>query len=364
VKNKKYGLTEMYKSNIKNMLRSIKNNLIGYTRKLDEQILPVFSSTRLMCSIYYLLFNPSFRREQFAVLQGRRTYVMSTKHAKDSSALLRRNIHRLEKGIVMQPRRKVFGLKFIHETIDCYKKCIVNREICDDELKWAHSVIENYMDVVDLNNKTIHEAFNKFKSIDSSRISNETSFIPYESSRRAISTITDSELLNLFKQRRSTRWYEDKQVPYEKLVQAVNMASYAPSACNRQPFKFYIINDPTLARETAAIAMGTAGFSNNIQSLVVILGDLSYYPAERDRHVIYIDGSLAAMQLMLALEVLGLSTCPINWPDIEKLEKKLEKKLKLPTYLRPILLLSVGYAKSDGMIPYSQKKNAEVLIYK
>jgi len=33
---------------------------------------------------------------------------------------------------------------------------------------------------------------------------------------------------------------------------------------------------------------------------------------------------LAAMQLMLAFETLGLSTCSINWPDIEIAEKKWE----------------------------------------
>jgi hypothetical protein len=56
------------------------------------------------------------------------------------------------------------------------------------------------------------------------------------------------------------------------------------------------------ASEVAATAMGTAGFSNNIPALIAVVGDLSAYPAERDRHVIYIDGGLATMQLMLAFE--------------------------------------------------------------
>ena len=95
-----------------------------------------------------------------------------------------------------------------------------------------------------------------------------------------------------------------------------------------------------------------------------MVGDLSAYPGERDRHLIYIDGSLAAMQLMLAFETLGLSTCSINWPDVEAAEQKLEKLLDLKPYERPIMLLSVGYAQDKGGIPYSQKKDAQVLIKK
>ena len=73
---------------------------------------------------------------------------------------------------------------------------------------------------------------------------------------------------------------------------------------------------------------------------------------------VYIDASLAAMQLMLALETLGLSSCPVNWPDIESFEVKMEKKLGLTKNLRPIILLPVGYADLTGLIPSSSKKSS------
>src|SRR5690606_22332573 len=111
----------------------------------------------------------------------------------------------------------------------------------------------------------------------------------------------------------------------------------------------------------AKLAMGTSGFVENIQTLIVVVGDLSAYPFERDRHCIYIDASLASMQLMLALETMGLSTCPINWPDIESREMKMQEMLSLPHYLRPVMLIAVGYADKDGGIPYSQKKSSQTL---
>jgi nitroreductase len=68
------------------------------------------------------------------------------------------------------------------------------------------------------------------------------------------------------------------------------------------------------------------------------------------------------MQLMLSLETLGLSSCPINWPDIENNERKLANLLNLNIYERPVMLMAVGYAHPEGGIPYSQKKGVSVLV--
>ena len=166
----------------------------------------------------------------------------------------------------------------------------------------------------------------------------------------------------LCKQRRSVRWYQEKKVPMESIEQALAVATQAPSACNRQPFSFFVFNEPEEAQKIGKIPMGTVGFSHNFQCTVVVVGELSAYPHERDRHVIYIDASLASMQFMLALETLGLSSCVINWPDEEFCEKEMTKTLKLNFDQRPIMLISVGYAQQTGKIPFSQKKSPNQLI--
>jgi nitroreductase len=67
------------------------------------------------------------------------------------------------------------------------------------------------------------------------------------------------------------------------------------------------------------------------------------------------------MQLMLSLETMGLSSCPLNWPDLDVPEKKMSTLLNLPAHKRPIMLISVGYAQVDGLIPYSSKKTSKSL---
>ena len=109
-----------------------------------------------------------------------------------------------------------------------------------------------------------------------------------------MSGVSYKQFLDLCRQRRSVRWFEQRRVPADLVSKALDAAAQAPSACNRQPFLFRYFDDPADAHRIASIAMGTTGYAQNVPAIVVLLGDLGCYPEERDRHVVYIDASLAA----------------------------------------------------------------------
>lgn len=316
--------------------------------------------SRVISQLYYGCFSMLFSREQQAVLAGKRQYNLHNGVQGETSAQLRRNIHRLEKGLIMKPRKPVFAEGYISETVATFEQCIQQTNFSQQELSWACDVLTRYFKSVEVT-EVIETAKCRFQAL-SITASQELLATPYFFKDRNSSKVSAHELYNLFKQRRSVRWFEDKAVDLAVIKQAIEMATQAPSACNRQPFNFYTITNPEKASEIASIPMGTKGFAQNIQALIVVVGDLSYYPKERDRHVIYIDGGLVAMQLMLAFESLGLSTCPINWPDMETYEKKMERALNIKKYQRPIMLMAVGYGDPEGQIPFSQKKTADQLI--
>ena len=321
-----------------------------------------FRSKRILASIYYALFSRTFGREHKAVLAGKLAYEKSLKEIGKTSILLRRNIHKLEKGLIMQPRREVFAESVIAETVAIYESAIKQGNLNKEEKKWFTDVLSKYFDVVK-NTNTITRAKKMFEAcVEQDNESKK--FIPYTFDTLPELSVNYEQLYKLFLKRRSVRWYKDKDVPTTLIEKAINLASLAPSACNRQPYYFYVSQSRKKAVEIALCAGGTPGWASGIPCTIAIIGDLSAYPRERDRHLIYVDGSLASMQLMLAFETLGLSTCPINWPDIESAEKKMAALLKLKTYERPIMLLSVGYAQDQGGVAYSQKKNANILIKK
>ncbi len=106
----------------------------------------------------------------------------------------------------------------------------------------------------------------------------------------------------------------------------------------------------------ASLPGGTVGFAHNFPVVIAIIGELRNFYGERDRHLIYVDASLAAMSVVLAAETLGLATCCINWPDIEEAERRAEQVLQLEPDQRPVMFMAMGYPDPEGMVAYSQKK--------
>ena len=338
----------------------------GWMSRLDLLLVRFFSLHPLLAGIYYILLSRRFDKEHLAVLKGRLRYAESQQEYVRSSALLRRNTHRLEKGLIMRPRRSVFAEEFITETVRAYQQAMLSPDFCSDELKWAKDVLDAYFSVV-ADTVTIKKARANYEQIkiDESSIINDGNagyYRPYTQFNAPLNGISFQQLEMLYTRRRSVRWYKDLSVHEDVIRKAVDIASLAPSACNRQPYRFLVATDKANAVTLAKCAGGTVGFAENLPSLVVVVGDLSAYPFERDRHLIYIDGSLASMQFMLALETLGLSSCPINWPDVDLSERRIRKVVQLAPYERVVMLIAVGYADETGGIAYSQKKKSSLLM--
>lgn len=315
---------------------------------------------------FYLIFSRAFDREIFAFTRAVAHYNRKINTVQTSNILLRRNIHRLEKGLIMENRRDVFARDYIQETVEGYARILQHAdtsELESGELQWAHDILSEYFKVTDSSHELIGRMKNIFEELPKPKKLDESKkFVPYASNKRTKGKIpTYNEFLNLSKMRRSIRWFKDKKVPHEEIDKALQAAAMAPSACNRQPFKYHIFDDPQQVKEIANIPFGTAGYADNLPMVIVVTGDLSDYFSSRDRHIIYIDTSLSVMAFLYALETLGLSSVTINWPDFGLLENKMKKKLNLETYERPIIVIGVGYAKEKGMIPYSQKKPLDLI---
>ncbi|MCH8566878.1 MAG: nitroreductase family protein [Balneolales bacterium] len=331
-------------------------------------LLPVVRRHPKLADLYYFLFSSDFSREHQKVLEGKFMHLQALKENKPNSFHLRRQVHRIEKGLIMKNRRSVFALDYIGDTVHNYKKLSEFGDYTgqpDTELlKWASSVLQTYFNSTDTTNSVIAEAYKKFQSTKH-KVEVQlkpVDYVPYKRAQTIKSNITYEDFLALTRQRRSVRYFLDKEVPYDLIQKACLAAAYSPSACNRQPFEFRIFTDQDMKNKVGAIPMGIRPFFENIPVLIVLVGKLSAYASERDRHVIYLDGGLASMSFILALETLGLSSLTINWPDIEYLENKMDQLLKVKPDERPMMLIGLGYADPEGGIPYSQKKTTDQLL--
>ena len=339
---------------------------------VNQSLLTLVVKSRFLSSLYYILYSNAFTREQQGVIYGILKNLEEQESINESQYLLRRNIHRIEKGILMRPRRNMFAENYIEKTVECYEKAVLKQQSINPdqgELLWAHDVLNQYFEIV-TSNPQIEQLKNKFISLehllqnyqDYLRDSqNDNIRVPYRRNLSHPSSVSYDNLLKLAYRRRSVRWYLRKPVPRHLIDQAIAIAALSPSACNRQPFEFRIYDQPELVEKVSSIPMGTKGFSHNFPVVAVLVGKLRAYVSERDRHVIYIDGALSAMSFMYALETLGLSSCPINWPDIESLERKMATLVGLEPDERVVMLISLGYPDPEGMVAYSQKKSLDQL---
>jgi nitroreductase len=326
-------------------------------KALKLKILEIISKNDILIEMYYFITG-SFRREHKGVLKGKINYMKSQNKLFQNIFALRRNIHRIEKGLLMKPRRDVFAEGFIVDTVLNYQSFIVSRSdsISMDQVKWAKEVLEEYFNIVKSTPIT-----SKAKKIFESVGNDEQlkGYVPYKRDYTKKSNINFEELLKLSEFRRSVRWYLPTKVDRNLVDNAIKIANLSPSACNRQPFYFKIIDNEELVRKVAEIPGGTNGYAHNIPMIIAVIGDLSAYFDERDRHVIYIDSSLATMSFVYGLEVQGLSSCIINWPDVKEKEIKMSNALGLKDHEKVVMMISVGYSDTDAKVAYSMKKHID-----
>jgi nitroreductase len=272
-------------------------------------------------------------------------------------ARLRRNTHRLEKGILMRPRRLPFATDYIGETVSAFTTAVEAQGggVDPAEIAWASDVLAEYFSI-HAGESAVEASRRRFEMV---RVdpSQPALRIPYLRELDAPVPVSFDDLRALAMRRRSVRWFLPRPVERRLLDMALEVGTQAPTACNRQPFRFQFFDDPDLAREVIDIPFGLAGYGHQVPVVAVVVGQQRHFFDERDRHLIYIDASLAAMGFLLALETLGLASCCVNWPDIDEKEVRMAKLLHLDSDERPVMLIAIGYPDPEGMVANSTKKS-------
>jgi nitroreductase len=322
---------------------------------MRDRIRQICSKSGFLSSLYFAIMSRDFDREHSAVLSGINAYRI----AKPNRALLRRNTHRLEKALVMRPRKNIFALNYISETVAIFVDSVERKgNVKGDELKWCRDVLATYFDVVG-SNAIVDRSRAIFEKCITDTADEGSMKMPYRRGNPSNDVMDYERLDQLSRRRCSVRWFKQEQVPEELIKKALAIGLRAPSACNRQPFRFHFVTDLTSVKSVASLAWGTSGFCDNIPAVGIVIGSLRNFFASWDRHLIYIDSALAVGPFLLALETLGLSSCCLNWPDIRDVDEEMGSYIELAPEERIIMLIAIGYADPDGWIPYSSKKTSE-----
>ena len=117
------------------------------------------------------------------------------------------------------------------------------------------------------------------------------------------------EYSTLITTRRSVRSYQpDKSVPHEVLLRIVEAGRVAPSAANRQPWKFLVISDAT-AQAALSESYQKEWFKNAPHVLVVVGQQSAAWQRNDGYNAIETDATIAMDHMILAATNEGVGTC-------------------------------------------------------
>lgn len=270
---------------------------------------------------------------------------------------LRRNLHRLEKGLIQAVNSRPFGQDYIEDTVRQFATTREGGVLDASSVSWAVSVLDAYFDRA-FDDPAVRRARARFEGVSSSE--QRPVDRPYLASERPPVPVSYEDMLTLARRRRSIRVFLQGKPSREVVERAMEVAALSPSACNRQSFLFRYFDQPRRISEILSLAGGFAGF--RVPGLIAITGRYRAYFSDRDVNVPLIDASLAAMSFQFALETLGLASVCINWPAHEPSDRRLRRIVSLAPDEFVVMLLGVGYADPDGRVAFSAKRPVSDLL--
>jgi nitroreductase len=209
-------------------------------------------------------------------------------------------------------------------------------------------------------------------------------------SAEALNMEKASSLLNLMKTRRSIRRFKPHSVPKEYLDMIQEAARWAPSAGDRQPWRFVIVKDVNsiekigeLYQDMRADDINGVDVNSNYYKaidkrvrtnfyksifataplLIVVCTDAEQSFRSRTWAM---DCSIATQNMLLMAHALGLGSVIIDFqrPEHETLLKKVRELLEVPDGVKLMFMLPVGYPDEEPAPPRRMELSQIVYLEK
>lgn len=165
-------------------------------------------------------------------------------------------------------------------------------------------------------------------------------------------------VFEIIRKRRSIRLYEEKPVEQEKLNRVLEACRLAPSADNRQPWRFIVVTNDEV-KEKLRASYDEEWF---VSAPVIIIG--CAVPKEAwvrmdGQEYWMVDVAIAMQNMILVATELGLGTCWIADFD----EEAARKALKLSQSVRIVAMTPLGYPTEEKRPVRNRKSLSEIVHY-
>lgn len=187
--------------------------------------------------------------------------------------------------------------------------------IMADDILWAERVIENY------------SKWNEEKKPI------EPIFVSEEKRKK-------EDFYDIIRQRRSIRYFENKEIEKEKIMNILEAGRWAPCSGNRQAWKF-IVQKRVKGSYSAKAELDFEKEKRRKGSVVIYVAiDERLYP---EKYAAAMDAAAAIQNMLLMTHSLGLGGCWLYLAEIVSNQNNLRKKLGLEDYYSVYSCILLGY---------------------
>ena len=158
----------------------------------------------------------------------------------------------------------------------------------------------------------------------------------------------DSGAYQTILSRTSVRAYTDQKVEKDKIEKLLRAAMAAPTAVNKQPWHFVVIEDKHVLEQIAE-EIPTAKMAARAPLAITVCGDMEKAQDGEARGFWVQDASAATENLLLAAHAMGLGAV---WTSVYPIKDKVDATralLKLPETIVPLGTIVIGYPKEKPL---------------
>ncbi len=166
------------------------------------------------------------------------------------------------------------------------------------------------------------------------------------------------DVLDAIKTRKSIRKFLDKPVEEEKLKKILEAARLAPSAKNRQEWRFVIVRDKE-TRKKIAEAAGGQDFVGQAPVVIVACAETDGHLMTCGQACYPIDVAITLDHITLMAVELGLGTCWIGKFYVDKVKEI----LGIPDDIQVVELMPLGYPADPSMIEKNRLPYDKIVKY-
>lgn len=145
--------------------------------------------------------------------------------------------------------------------------------------------------------------------------------------------------------RRSIRMFTQETISDEIITKLLESAMAAPSACNKQPWEFYIVKNKELREQLKTVSK----YSNMDSSLIIIVAGNDKRSLNHRVNDFWIQDCAAATEnILLTATELGIASCWCGLFPMVTPVKKVRKIIDLEDHIIPMALIHLGYSNENA----------------